>query len=412
MQVIFWIARKYLFSRRLSSSVNLMAGVSITGMLAGTIALVLALSVFNGFYVLIRELYQAFDADIKIIPTSGKYMKDDPEIIRKLRKLPGVAAVSSTLEGRAILKYHEKQAIIRLKGVKADFTEVSRIQELIRVGNYELGHHMEIPLVVLGSGVAWMTNANIQDRFNPMTLFTLDERANLLNLSPEKAMRSIGVYPAGYFALQKEYDDNFVLIDYRQAAKVLDKAGKISSYELRTDGTVAVTALKTAIENMLGNQFEVATWYEQHQTMYRIMQNEKAVGFWVLVLMLILAATNIGGCITMIVLEKRKDIGILQTQGMTSGQITGIFLVVGGLIGLVAATGGMVVGALLGWVQQTYGILKMDGGSSFIIEHFPLEMQWTDFFITGITVLIISLLSAWYPAYLAGKNTIIFNLRS
>jgi len=405
------IARRYLFSRRLPGAINLITLISVLGIGLGTASLIVALSVFNGFHELLRGLFEDFDPDIRITHSVGKYLENRPETLRMIRQTEGVSHVVPVLEGRAALKYagEEAEHIVQLKGVPDDFLRVSRVDNRVVRGRYRLRDAAGRYGFVAGQGVEYFTRMNLMSE-TPMQFYTLSENADLLR-NPEDALRSIQAVPMGVFSLQKEYDDNLVLVPLALARELLDQPEVITAYELKLDNPDAAARVQAALQQKLGNGYVVQTWYQQHQTLYEVMRNEKKVAFLVIAFMLLLASCNIVGSLTMVVLEKRRDIGILRTMGATATQIRNIFLLEGLLVGGVAAAWGTTLGLGFCWLQATFGLLRLGGGEVFIVDAYPVKVLAPDVFLVVGTVIILAILGSIYPAWRASRLTVLESIR-
>jgi lipoprotein-releasing system permease protein len=405
------IARRYLFSRRLPGAINLITLISVLGIGLGTAALIVALSVFNGFHELLRGLFEDFDPDIRITRSVGKYLDNRPETLRLIRTTPGVSHVVPVLEGRAALKYpgEEAEHIVQLKGVPDDFQRVSRVEKRVVRGQYRLRDAAGRYGFVAGQGVEYFTRMNLMSE-TPMQFYTLSENADLLR-NPEDALRSIQAVPMGAFSLQKEYDDNLVLVPLALARELLDQPEVITAYELKLDNPDAAAEVQVRLQAQLGSGYVVQTWYQQHQTLYEVMRNEKKVAFLVIAFMLLLASCNIVGSLTMVVLEKRRDIGILRTMGATAAQIRNIFLLEGLLVGGVAAAWGTAFGLGFCWLQATFGLLRLGGGDVFIVDAYPVEVQALDVVLVVATVIVLAILGSVYPAWRASRLTVLESIR-
>jgi lipoprotein-releasing system permease protein len=408
MKLSFTIARRYLFSSRLPIALNLISVISVLGITFGTALLFIVLSVFNGFHFLIRDYYQAYDADLRIVPKTGKYFPFSHERLQQIQSIPGVALVTTTIEGRAIIKKNEKQKIIRLKGVTADYRRVTQIASLIEVGQYGLKTNDGEHTAVIGSGVAFSINASVDDWVTPLELFTVSESADLLTTDPEQALHKRFVYPAGIFNKHQEYDNQYVLVDLPIAQELFEAQNQISAYEIKVLNTEQVKKIQKNLSELFGDKYIIETWYEQHKTMYEILRNEKTIAALVIVFMMVLISFNIIGALSMIITEKKKDIGILLTLGTRPNTIRNIFIWEGFFIGLVGVCTGMLLGIGFCVLQNKYHILsfQVSEETSLMIDAFPVKMLLTDGVIVIATVFFLCLLSALIPARHASKSQI------
>lgn len=404
LRLAFWIARRYLFSRRLSASINVLSWVSVLGIGLGSCALVLVLSVFNGFQGLIGQLFQKFDPDIKILPAQGLYFQPSDSLEALLASQPGVEAVSATLEGRAMARFRDNQAIVRLKGVRPDFTTVSKANTLVYVGSFTLEEDQEATLV-LGSGVALALAASLAEQFEPIALFGISPGSNLLG-DPLQAVNQAAAYPTGIFSLQKEYDDQYVITTLQLARQVLGTEG-YSAYELRIAEDTKLEATRASIEALLGPNWRVLSWYGQHETLFNVLRAEKQAGYLILVLMLLVAGSTIVGNLSMIVVEKRGDVAMLLSMGARRGFIQQLFMAEGLLISGLATAFGLGLGFVLAFLQQQFELIQIGGGDSFVVQAFPVSMQLADFALVFATVLVLSLLASYVPARRAARLQVV-----
>jgi lipoprotein-releasing system permease protein len=410
MHVPRWLAWRYLFSPALTGPIAVITRISALGIGVGAAVLVLALSVFNGFHTLLQGLFAEFDADLRVVAAQGPHLPLSDSLQQGLLAMPNVAGLSYTLECKAVLGYpgSDKRHIVRLVGVPPSFSDVSRAHTLVYVGTFDLSPR-PIPQVVLGSGVAYYTRASLySDR--SLELFTLAGDADLAQ-NPAAALRSLAVRPAGYFSLQKEYDDHLVLVDYAAARDFLQQPGRVSSYQLRlrpgTDPQTAAQAIEARYPGL-----RALPWYAQHQSLYEVMRNEKYVAYLVITFMLLLASTNIVGSLTMIVIEKKRDIAMLQALGATPRQIRALFVWEGVWLGGLAGLLGTGLGLGLAWVQQTFGLLKLGTGGSFLIDAYPATPSLWDAAAVLLTVVALAMLSSLYPAWRAAHVVPATQLRS
>lgn len=406
MQLARQLAWRYFLSRRLSGAVNVLTIISVVGIGLGSAALIMVLSVFNGFQGLIQQVFSTFDPDIKVIAAEGRYLQASDSLLTYFRNVEGIEAATQTVQGKAVLRYYDFQAVVVVKGIQHDFTTVSNVQKALVNGSFSTTSQSGAAGFVLGTGVANRTVANLSDGFEAMELYTVAQGSNLLAAQEDALQRLVG-YPTGIFGLQKEYDDNYVLTGFEQVQKLLGVEGRCSAYELRLRPGVDAELLARRLSKDLGPAYQILGAAQQHQSLYQILQAEKWVGYLVISLMLLVASCTVVGTLAMMVVEKRREIGILSAMGATEAFVRRIFLwealFVGGLSGLI----GVLVGGIFGWLQQTYGFIPLDGGENFLIKTYPLEMRATDFMAVVGTVLVLAWLAAYYPARTAARKLIV-----
>lgn len=410
MKLPLYIAKKYLFSKNLPKAINWISGIASLGIMFGCIALILVLSVFNGFYALIHDLFHQFDPHIKVTTVKGKFFQPPAYFSDWVKNEPEIQDFAYTLEGKAMLKYFDKQTVVVVKGVDHKFLKVSQANKLVKYGEYRLKGNNNENLIVLGMGVAYYTNANLKDELNAMQLYSISNQHDLLT-ETESAVIMQNVFPSGIFSLQKDYDDKLVIVHKNVAKKLFEVENEISAIEIKLKNLNDLQKVKLKLQEKLGNDFKVQTFYEQHETLFKVMENEKKFSYIVLALLLLIASINIVGSLSLIVVHKKRDIGVMLTLGFRPKQIQQIFLLNGLITGLIGLIPGIVLGSIIAWLQSEYGLIKLQGAESFIIDHYPMELQFNDILLTIFTVLFWVILASWYPAYQATKTSVVENLK-
>lgn len=378
-----------------------------------TAALIIVLSVFNGLSGFIEDLFSAFDPDIKVVAAKGKWMPDDPEVYATILAHPEVLAVTRTIEGKVGLRYVENNAIGILKGVEEDFTEVSPLDSLAYLyeGEFNLGKRNGVHQVIMGAIIGSRLIADRYDENRPVELMYIPQGSNVSLSNLAALMRQAPVFPAGYFAVQKEYDERYVIADFEFVRDFLGARDQVSAYEIRLRDIDLVEEVKAELQAQLGPDVKVLSWYEQHSSLYRVMKNEKFVSYLIVTLMLALVAVNIVGSLSMIVLEKKRDIAVLKSMGATSGLVHRVFLTEGLLVGGLGVGIGMVVAYIFGLLQQHFGLIKLQGGASFKVQAFPISMQLGDFLLVFVTVLALAVLASLHPSRKASQVEVVEGLR-
>ncbi|MEO1449151.1 MAG: FtsX-like permease family protein [Bacteroidota bacterium] len=405
MKLIFTIARRYLFSRKSSNAINIITWVSIIGIGVGSAAIILVLSVFNGLTGFIEGLFAAIDPDIKIVAAEGKTFTYRDSIFNQIDGHPDIAAVTRTLDGRVWVQYGDNQTIATLKGIEPDFVFVNPLDTFVYEGDFSFATRNGISQGLFGAVVAARLNADLTDEIRPISISYIPQESNFLN--PETSVNTDFVFPVGYFSIQKEYDEKYVIADLGFVQSLFEADSQLSAYEIRLNDIDQADRVKPQLQAMLGPEYEVLTWYEQHSSLYRLMKNEKYISFLILVLMLAIAAVNIVGSLYMIVWEKNRDIAVLKSMGATDQMIQRIFQATGLLVGGLGALVGLTIALFTGLGQKYLSLLKLQGGESFRVKAFPIEMIFNDFFLVVITVIILSWLASWYPARRAAKVKVV-----
>ncbi|MCB9305301.1 MAG: ABC transporter permease [Lewinellaceae bacterium] len=387
------VARRYLFAKRSTNAINIITGISVFGIAVGTAALLLVLSVFNGFEDLLSGLFGHFNPPIKVTPAKGKTFEADSLVLSRLRALPGVLLVSETLEEIAFFEYEGSQDFGVLKGVDANFARVNDIDSTIREGRYLLNIDNR-NCAVLGAGMRNKLSINVENAVEAMTVYmpTDDARGVL-----DKPFKTRYLFPTGTFAIQQDFDNQYILTNLAFMREILAvPAQTVSALEIRCRPGVDIGGVKKQVKALMGEGMAVRDAYEQNEAFFKVMQLEKWMGFAITSLMLVLMAFNTIGALWMIVLDKQKDISILKSMGATDRTVHRIFLLEGLLLTLLGMAIGFVLAIALYAIQKTYGIITIPQG--FLVESYPIAMRVGDFIPVVITVIGIGLLAALLPA--------------
>lgn len=398
MQFPFLIARRYLFAKRSTNAINIITGISVFGVAIGTAALLLVLSVFNGFEDLLSGLFGHFNPQVKVTPAKGKTFPADSLVLARVRGLDGVDIVSETLEEIAFFEYEGSQDFGVLKGVDAAFAKVNGIDSTIREGKYELSTEGRNE-AVLGAGMRNKLSVNVENFAAPMIIYMPQEQKGGVL---DKPFKTRIVYPSGTFAIQQDFDNQYVLTNLAFARDLLDvPENTVSSLELKCKSGADIARVKNGIREIMGPEYVVKDEYEQNEAFFKVMQLEKWMGFAITSLMLILMAFNTLGALWMIVLDKQKDISILKSMGATDQVVRTIFLLEGFLLTLLGMGIGLAIAILLYAIQKTYGIITIPQG--FLVESYPVAMRLKDFLPVVGTVMGIGLIASIAPALRAQK---------
>jgi lipoprotein-releasing system permease protein len=391
-------ARRYLFAKRSTNAINIITGISVLGIAIGTAALILVLSVFNGFEDLLSGLFGYFNPEIKVTPAKGKTWDMDSIALGRIRALPGVLHVSESLEEIAFFEYEGAQDFGVLKGVDSIFARVNGIDSTIREGSYKFTED-DRNFAVLGAGMRNKLSVNVNNPLAVMLIYMPLEKQSAALDKPFKTRIS---YPAGTFAIQQEFDNQYILVDLKFARELLgDTSHHVSSLELRCQKGANIAAVKKDIQKILGNDFILKDRYEQNEAFFKVMNLEKLMGFAIASLMLILMAFNMVGALWMIVLDKQKDISILKGMGADNNTLRNIFLMEGFFLTLMGLIIGIVAGIGIYLGQKTYGWVTIPQG--FLVDSYPIAMRVSDFLPVILTVLGIGLVASLAPAYKAAR---------
>ena len=398
MNFPFYIARRYLVSKKSHNIINIISGISVVGVAIGTMALIIVLSVFNGFDKLVVSLFSSFNPGIQITPGHGKTFDLKTFPLAQLQKIPGVLHITEVIEEDALLKYKDNQSIVTLKGVSDAFMQMSGLDTMMVEGNFML-EDGDKDYALLGYGVAGTLNANLQDYINPITVYVPRRDASFSG-GFENAFNTEIIFPSGFFQVQYEYDVKYAILPLRFVKKLLDYGEERTSLEIDLAKDADGSEVQSAIKTLLGNQFTIKNRYQQQEILYKIMVSEKNYIFMILTLILIIATFNVIGTLTMLILDKKKDIAVLRSLGAGPNLIRRIFLFEGVLISLIGAVLGLTLGAFVCWVQIRFGLVRLGSAdSSFVVSAYPVVMKAADFLIIFFTVMLIGILSAVYPVY-------------
>ena len=376
----------------------------MTGMGAGAMFLIVILSVFNGFEGLVKKLYNAFYPDIKITAIEGKTFDADTTLIAQLKKINGVMYISRSLEENAYIKYNDKENIATIKGVEADFKKITGIDSFILFGKYELENSGRYQ-AVMGAGIDEVLNTDMEEPITNMQIL-VPKKGRKVYVNPEDAFEKSMALPIGVFAIQQEFDSKYIILPYALTEELLNEYGRASSVEIKTDKENSEEKIISDIKKLVGKKYHVKNRLEQNETLYKVVKTERLAVYVILSFILFIISFNIIGSLSMLVMDKQKDITILKAMGATEKTIRNIFVLEGVLGATIGALIGLFIGFILCFLQQQFGLVKLQGSGSFIIDAYPVEMRMEDFLITFLIVISISFIAALYPAIKAAKGKI------
>jgi len=403
--VNFLFAWRYFRSKKTTNAINIIAWVSVAAVLVGTASLIVVLSVFNGFEDLVKSLYATYYTDLKIVPAEGKVLQLTDSQRRQLAGVAGVRSFSLVTEEKALMKNGEAQAIVYLKGVDSAYTKVSTIDKAVKSGSYELGD-ADKPLAMLGVGVENVLRLYSDREILPLTVYIPRRGAGVDLADPMQSMRAENIYTAGSLAIQQEFDNQYVITNLAFMKRLMDLSpDEFSAVEIALNKPDDAAKMQQLLQQKFGKQYKVLTRFEQNQSLYSVMQLEKWVIYCLLSLILVVAAFTMIGSLTMLVLEKQKDIQVLKALGASKKRIQAIFVSEGFLLAGVGALSGCLLALLIGWAQMRYKLVKLQG-ESFVIDHYPVKFMAKDFLLVLGTVVLVSFLAAWMPARKAAGEQI------
>ena len=401
MNLSFYIAKRYLFSKKSHNAINVISGLSVCGVALATLALVCTLSVFNGFQDLVATFFTAFDPELKITAASGKVFDAYDERIEKLRKLSEIEVFSESLEDNAMVQYNGKQAMVVIKGVEDNFNQLTAIDSIL-YGRGEMVLYDEIvdyaiPGVeltsILGTGIRFL---------DPLEVYAPKRGTQINVANPASSFNVSYLHSSGLvFAVnQQKYDASYIITSLKFARDLFQYDTQVSSIELKLKEGVDTDAFAHKIGEILGNDFVVQNRYEQQADTFRIMQVEKLISYVFLTFILLVACFNVIGSLSMLIIEKKNDVVTLRGLGADDRLISRIFLFEGCLISFLGALVGVVLGLTLCLVQQEFGILTLGSGANagaFVVDAYPVSVHWQDVLLILVTVLVIGFLSVLYP---------------
>lgn len=397
MNLSFYIAKRYLFSKKSHNAINIISMISVCGIAIATMAMVCTLSIFNGFTKLVSDSFSIMDPDLQIIPAKGKVFDASSAVFQKIKNLPEVAVASETVEDNALVKYGERQDPVLIKGVSDQFKEMVDTKRLVTSGEFSL-REGDVDFCVAGIGVA--INLGLRtDNITPIEIYSPKRDVKIQLANPVNAFTTAYTYPAGVFALnQAKYDDQIILVSLDLARELFRYNNEVTSLDIKLKENVSSNDAESKIQKQLGDNFIVKNRFEQQADSFRMVNIEKWVTFLILSFILIIAVFNVVSSLSMLILDKSADIDILRNMGAENNLITRIFKIEGWLISMSGAIAGIVIGLVLCLIQQHFGILKLgQTPGAFIVDSYPVEVIFTDILFVFITVSIIGGLIVLYP---------------
>ncbi|MBM3413389.1 MAG: ABC transporter permease [Bacteroidetes bacterium] len=394
MHLLF--AWRYFKAPKSTQAINWIARISVLAMAIGTAALILVLSVFNGFEGMVKSLYSSFYPDWRLVPAQGKVITLTAAQLRSLQKITGVEAISLVIEERAMLQAGQNQALVTLKGVDTAYTHVSGVSQHLESGQFAVGT-ADDPLLVLGAGVEAALGVLADRNLEPITVY-LPRKTTGLQVDWTESIRVDTAQTAASFLIQQDFDDQYAItsLDFMREQLGLT-AEQASGVELRVNSMAHAATVRSQLESIMGREVVAEDRYEQNKTLFKVMRTERWIVYGVLSLILIVAAFTMIGALTMLVLEKQKDIQVLQALGASKQLVQRIFLTEGLLLSMLGSGIGMLLAYGLAWLQITYHLIPLEGGS-FLIDYYPVAVKAEDFFLIAGTVLVIAIAASWIPA--------------
>jgi lipoprotein-releasing system permease protein len=388
-----------LISKKSHNVINIISWISVTGIAVGTMALIIVLSAFNGLETLVEDLYASFDPDLKITIIEGKTFDSKNFPKDKILAIEGVEFYNSALEEVALIKYNDKQTVATIKGVEQSFYQMSGLDSLMIEGSINKSPKNKNN-VILGWGIANQLALYITDYSFPISII-VPKKGTKKGFSPGAEFKKKTANATGVFSVNPDFDTKYVVGNLEFAQNLLQQKDRLSSVELGLKANTDWESVQKKVQHIVGTDYKVQTRYELNELVFKTNKTEKWITFLILSFILIIASFNIIGSLTMLIIDKQKDVWILKTMGANNGVIRKIFFAEGMLINLLGAISGMAIGALICWLQIQFGLLRLNGG---VVEFYPIELNILDFVNVSIIVIIIGLIASWYPVQVLTKK--------
>lgn len=400
MNLSFLIAKRYFFSKKKKSFINFISIISMLGIGIGTMALVIVLSVFNGLEDLNRKIFKSFDADIKISPKNGKSFLIDKEKLTKIKAIKDVWYVTEVIQDNALVKYENSQMVVTLKGVDETFQTYSRLRDSLVEGNFVLTRD-SIDYAFIGGNVYAALNISLQNIIEPIEIWYPRNRKSY-SLNPDDNINREILNISGVYSLEQLHDD-YVYVPLEIAKQLTEYGDKRSAIEIQVKPNANIAQIQASVKSILDENFLVQNQDEQNASLFRAIKIEKLFIFIALIFIIGIASFNIFFSLTMLVIDKQQDLKTLFAMGADEGLVKRIFYSEGALVSFIGAIVGLILGGIICFMQERYGIIKM-GMESSIIDAYPVKMQLSDFVFTAVSIIIITLLASYLPAKRAAKN--------
>ncbi|MCB2406451.1 ABC transporter permease [Hymenobacter lucidus] len=409
MNVSLLIARRYFSSKNKRNIISIISNISMVGVAVGTMALIIVLSVFNGLEDLVRTLYGKSDPDLLITAVKGKSFAVDEALMRRIRATVGVGLLTEVIEDNALLQYHDRQMVVKMKGVSENYFAQSDIDSAIVEGDHRLVRAGE-NYALLGAGVQHELSIALDNRFAPLhLLYPRNTGKKTLSMNPETAFSQETIIAGGVFLIEQHIDDSYIFVPIDFAQKLLNYGNRRTALEVKVGDTHSIDDVKVALQRVLGPGFHIYNSDEQHVSLLKAIKVEKMFVFITFAFILLIASLNIFFSLSMLVLDKKKDVAILMAMGATSRMVRNIFLLEGAIVAQVGAITGLVIGVTICWLQQTFHIVSM-GMATSVVDSYPVKMQLSDIVLTGIAIIVITITVSIRPALNASRLALRDNL--
>ncbi|QIL76542.1 FtsX-like permease family protein [Hymenobacter sp. HDW8] len=409
MNVSLLIARRYFSSKKKRNIISIISNISMIGVAVGTMSLIIVLSVFNGLEDLVRTLYGKSDPDLLITAVEGKSFEVNNTLLNRLRTAPGVSLVTEVIEDNALLQYHDRQMVVKMKGVTGNYFAQTNIDSSIVEGDHRLRRGGEA-YALIGAGVQHELSIALDNRFSPLRLlYPRNTGKRTLSINPENAFSEQSILAGGVFLIEQQIDNSYVFVPLDFAEELLQYGNRRTALEVRVAEDYPVEETQADIQRLIGPKFKVLNSDEQHVSLLKAIKVEKMFVFITFAFILLIASLNIFFSLSMLVIDKRKDIAILMAMGATNRTVRNVFLLEGAIVALVGAVVGLVLGMTICWLQQTFGLVSM-GMATSVVDSYPVKMQSSDIVLTSIAIIIITISVSIRPALNASRLDVRENL--
>jgi len=400
----YLIASRYFLSRKNRHFINTIAMISMGAVAFGTAALIIFLSVFNGFSDTIEDLYDSFDPEVTILPAKGKTFEYDDALKQKINAIEGVSEITDIILDNVLIRYKETQKVVQMKGVNENFLSQSNFATRMIEGKSLLSNG-KMNFALIGRGVQYELGISMHNEFAQLQCWYPNRKVKHLGKNLQKSFINKSIYPGGVFQVEQHYDDHFVFVPIRFAKELLNYENQRSSLEINIKEGYELSSIINALKAQLGENYIIKDKLALHASLYKAMKLEKVFVFFAIILVIAIASINIFFSLSMLVIEKKKDMAMLLTMGAKQKTIKAIYLMEGFLIGLSGAMIGLLFGFLICKAQQIFGFIRL-GASTSILDAYPVAMRWGDFLAVGICTFLITLIASVAPAVKASKITI------
>ena len=402
MDFSFYIAKRYLVSKKSNNAINIISWISVIAIAVTTAALIVILSAMNGLTGVVADLYNTFEPDIKITASKGKYFSADEKFLEKIKKISGVKVISRTLSDKALIKNGDRQSLVTVKGIDENFNRVTKIDSAVVEGKFDLNNAQKYGILI-GRGIANQLQINLSEFAQELSLFS-PGRGKSTSLNPMDDMNQLYCKASGIFSLNDEFDYFIVFVNLQTAKRLFDEEDKISALEILCEPGEKENVQKK-LQAQLGPDFTIKNRYQLNDTLFKSLETEKLATFIILAFILVIATFNIIGALTMLIIEKRKDIKTLYSMGANLTLIRNIFMREGLLISSIGASLGLLLGLLVCWLQIQFHLVKF--GEDFIVPYYPIILQLKDFIWIFVLIMLISFLAALYPIRVFTKTDLV-----